>query len=276
MNHFKEWMIMFEAQADAFNKLVDEIYNNVIANRSWQHKDLEDNFYHYLTAGLQGMGWGQYKKNNMDNAAVYKQYQPVYQKIKSNWRYDNTAWNYVNGTAFEQLTRKGAKDESEDLKRYLTLKEPRLDEMVKLDKLFSYLLAIPSVYAIKWPVTVYLLMGGIDNVVIYFHDRKDVKPINEAINKANIQTVDRSQFHRQDFGVDQLNPTTNKKNSDTEIASKFFVQQFRTWVNQIIPQTNNTALNYLKSLPMDKAKKELATVLDVILKQRSPHRTSSM
>lgn len=278
--HFKTWFKINEVAYSQlpFSNLVYEIYKNIIKEKRWDPSTLRDVFYHYLTGGAQG-GGKEYRHNQLtvsDQQEQIRKYQNAYQQILSGLNYDKNIWGYVEGGMYGSLNKKSVKQDSKrnNYKRYITLKEPKSIEMKKVDKLVNLLENIPSVFALKYPLFVNQLINGIDNIVIYFYDPNDRHKIDEAIQSSGIQSSNRSDYHRTNFGVDKFNPQLGKKDSDTETSSKHYAQLFRNWLNKVEPN-GKTMLNYLRSIDEQTAKAKIKEELDALFRSPSPHRSWS-
>jgi hypothetical protein len=281
MNSFKNWFNQQDTNrsffentgSQPFSNLVNDIYLNIIQQKKWDHKTLEDHFYHYLTGGVQGLGYSQYNYSKVDKNKL-KDYQQKYQQIKGAWNYDEGMWEYEEGGSYEYFNKKNYRRQSRNhnRKRYITLRQPKNVEMTKLGILLNNLFSIPSVFSLKVPVFVNQLIDGIDNIVIYYEDQNDESSIEQAIKSSGIQEEDRSQYHRGNYGKDVMNSNTGKNESDTEVASKFFVQKFREWINQQVPQTGSSVLRQLSVADADSAKKAISDALLTIFRYTVPHR----
>jgi hypothetical protein len=264
---FKSWLIK-ENQNNNFELFVGNVYRKYILNKILTEDDLESHFYDYLTGSANGLNT-EYRSRILSKEE-YKNFQNTYQNIKRNWDLGNWKYNDTGGS-WEHFYKKGEQlNPQYNLKRYITLAEPKSQEMKKFDTLLKNLYPINSVHSVKIPVFVTALIPGVDNIVVYFEDKNDKNAINDAIKNSGIQEKDRSDLHRSNFGVDALHNNSTRKLSDTELSAKFYVKQLNEWLNT--PHNNSTIRDSLKKLPEKQAIDHLKNALLVIFKYKPPHR----
>jgi len=265
---FKSYLIK-ENQNNNFQLLLENIYRKYILKKIFTEDDLESHFYNFLTGSANSLDT-EYRSRILSKEE-YQKFQTMYQKIKSNWNLGNWKYNNTGGT-WEHFYKNGKKINPQyNLKRYITLSDPKSEEIKKFDTLLNNLYSIDSVNSVKIPVFVTSLIPGIDNIVIYFEDKNDKNAIDNAIKKSGIQEQNRSNLHRSNFGVDAISPISNKKLSDTEILAKFYVKELNNWLNT--SNNNTTILESLKKIPEEQAKNHLKKALLVIFKYNPPHRS---
>jgi len=258
--------------------LSDSVYKLIVKEKTNLQTPLQDLLYSYLTGGAQTLSGAAFRKHNIGkDKDKFEQYQNKYQQIKKKWKYE--PWSYEQTTSWEffhhpQHDERVKKKSNHNLKRYITLSEPKSQSLGNFDKLLQNLTDIPSVFSVKIPLTVDKMIDGVDNIIIYFLDKSDMNEIDNAIKKSGIDEEDRSKFHRSKFGVDRPDEGGTNR-SDTEHVAKYVAQEFRKWLNQIIKETGKHIGNHLIEMKdKEEAKRHIKKSLEVILKRNQPHRNT--
>ena len=131
MKTFLEYVLL-KSNSAQFQNLINTIYSDIIKVKKISVFDLEEHFYHFLTGGAQGIGYTQYNIKQIDKKDFNK-FQNIYQEIKRNWNIGS--WRYKEGSSYEYFFAPNSKklDENHNFKRYISLSEPKSNEMKKFD-----------------------------------------------------------------------------------------------------------------------------------------------
>jgi hypothetical protein len=266
MRTFLEY-ILLKQNSEQFQSLINTIYNEIVKTKKLNHIDLENHFYHFLTGGSQGIGFTQYQIKKI-NKEDFVKFQETYQKIKKSWQIGS--WRYREGSSYEYFFAPKSKklDDNHNFKRYITLSEPKSKEMEKFDILLNKLANIESINSVKIPVFAKQLISGIDNIVIYYANMKDAYLIDKLIIESKINEANRSQYFRSNHGVDKID--NGQMKSDTELASKFYVNEFKNWINQT--SFGITKLSNLRTIKEEEAKNQISNILNLIFRKQPQHR----
>ncbi|MCF7924319.1 MAG: hypothetical protein K9L64_04330 [Candidatus Izimaplasma sp.] len=257
------------------NKIVDEIYNKVfIKGKTSKDYDIQDEFYAFLTGGAQSFGFVNYRIERKITPDEHKKYQTAYAEVAKTIQIDKNKWKSDADGTWWAFFKKGVDNkESNNYKRYLSLKKPKLKQLSEhFGILLNNLYDIPSVFSCKMPADSIQFINAVDDIVIYFQDPKDKDKIEDAIKSSGIETVDRKSLYRSDYGQDKtMDATTGKKSSDTEILSRQYAKAFQAIMNQ---KDSNGMTNFgkLKGHKEIDTKKYLKDILLKIFNSEAEHR----